>query len=61
MSLNLQNRFTVEDFILPLYFMNLVPVTEEFLTTSKFQQEALVKYFDGLLIDNDDCLYQLAK
>lgn len=61
MSLNIQDMFTVEDFVLPLFFVNLVSVTEEFLSTSKFQQEALVKYFDSLLVQNDDCLFQLAK
>lgn len=61
MSLNIQDRFSVEDFLLPLFFLNLVSVTEEFLVTSKFQQKALVKYFDDLLVENDDCLYQLAK
>lgn len=61
MSLNIQDRFSVEDFLIPLFFINLVSVTEEFLVTSKFQQEALVKYFDELLVENDDCLYQLAK
>lgn len=61
MSLNIQERFSVEDFLLPLFFINFVSVTEEFLATSKFQQEALVKYFDGLLVESDDCLYQLAK
>lgn len=39
----------------------MVSVTEEYLVTSKFQQEALVKYFDDLLAQNDDCLYVLAK
>lgn len=61
MSLNIQDRFSVEDFLLPLFFVNLVSVTEEFLVTSKFQQGALVKYFDDLLVENDVCLYQLAK
>lgn len=61
MSLNIQDRFTVEDFLLPLFFLNMVSVTEEFLVTSKYQQEALVKYFDNLLMESDDCLYQLAK
>lgn len=61
MSLNIQDRFTVEDFLLPLFFLNMVSVTEEFLATSKYQQEALVKYFDNLLMESDDCLYQLAK
>lgn len=61
MSLNIQDRFSVEDFLLPLFFINLVSVTEEFLVTSKFQQECLVKYLDGLLVESDDCLYQLAK
>lgn len=61
MSLNIQDRFTVEDFILPLFFANLVSVTEEFLSTSKFQQQALVKYLDDLLVQNDDCLYKIAK
>uniref|UniRef100_A0A2S2QUZ9 Putative exonuclease mut-7 n=1 Tax=Sipha flava TaxID=143950 RepID=A0A2S2QUZ9_9HEMI len=60
-SLNIQDRFTVEDFLLPLFFLNMVSVTEEYLVTSKFQQEALVKYFDDLLAQNDDCLYILAK
>ncbi|XP_050424575.1 exonuclease mut-7 homolog [Adelges cooleyi] len=58
--LGIQNRFSVEEFILPLFFLNMVPVTEEFLATSKFQQEALVKYLDDLLVQNDDCLIQLA-
>jgi len=61
MSLNIQDRFTVEDFLLPLFFMNLVSVTEEFLMTTQFQQTALVKYLDDLLVENDDCLYFLAK
>jgi len=61
MSLNIQDRFAVEDFLLPLFFMNLVSVTEEFLVTTQFQQTALVKYLDGLLVENDDCLYSLAK
>lgn len=61
MSLNIQDRFTVEDFLLPLFFMNLACVTEEFLMTTQFQQTALVKYLDDLLIENDDCLYFLAK
>ncbi|XP_022165293.1 exonuclease mut-7 homolog [Myzus persicae] len=60
MSLNIQDRFTVEDFLLPLFFMNLVCVTEELLVTSQFQQTALVKYLDDLLVENDDCLYFLA-
>ncbi|XP_025200796.1 exonuclease mut-7 homolog [Melanaphis sacchari] len=60
MSLNIQDKFSVEDFLLPLFFMNLVCVTEEFLVTSKFQQTALVKYLDDLLVENDDCLYYLA-
>ncbi|VVC33796.1 Ribonuclease H-like domain,3'-5' exonuclease domain,Mut7-C RNAse domain [Cinara cedri] len=59
-SLNIQNKFTVEDFLIPLYFINLVSVTEEFLVTTKFQQEAVVKYFDNLLVEDKDCLYHLA-
>lgn len=51
----------MEDFLIPLYFINLVSVTEEFLVTSKFQQEAVVKYFDNLLVEDKDCLLHLAK
>lgn len=61
MSLSIQDRFTVEDFLIPLFFINMVSVTEEFLATTQFQQTALVKYFDDLLVENDDCLYLLAK
>lgn len=61
MSLGIQNRFGIEDFLIPLFFLNMISVTEEFLVTSKHQQEALVRYLDNLLIENDDCLYQIAK
>lgn len=61
MSLNIQDRFSVEDFLLPLFFINMVSITEEYLASSKNQQQALVKYFDDMLMESDDCLYQLAK
>lgn len=61
MSLNIQDRFGVEDFLLPLFFINMVSVTEEYLSSSKCQQQALVKYFDNLLLESDDCLHLLAK
>lgn len=51
----------MEDFLIPLYFINLVSVTEEFLATTKFQQEAVVKYFDNIIMEDKDCLYHLAK
>ncbi|XP_050548408.1 exonuclease mut-7 homolog isoform X2 [Daktulosphaira vitifoliae] len=60
MCLDIQNRFSIEDFLIPLFFLNMISVTEEYLASSRFQQEALIKYLDNLLIENDDCLYQLA-
>lgn len=61
MYFKIQNRFTIEDFIVPLYLLNLTSCTDKFLATTKYHQEGFVKYFDDLLSDKDTNLFEIAK
>uniref|UniRef100_A0A1B6BZI7 3'-5' exonuclease domain-containing protein n=2 Tax=Clastoptera arizonana TaxID=38151 RepID=A0A1B6BZI7_9HEMI len=51
--LRLHDQFTIEDFLVPLVFQNVLLIVEEFLAESVSHQLALVKFLDELLSSRD--------
>lgn len=52
MMFSFQDKFSIEEFILPLVLQDKLPIVDDFLKTSPRHQRELITFLDSLLINS---------